>query len=407
MCAKGVADFVKCSCIEFKDDDKLNDVIDLLKNVTDLLKGETNENITTSIDDIQNNIDDLTKYIQDNQNNLNLTYISDRISYMRKQLIALTLTVDAFKSTLVANTNCPNVCTNNYLLQDFNCTCTCTLNCAAAQIKNWRYCQCVDYSEAEVLYSLDAKILDLLETVSYDTVNATITEEYLNRLYTLEDRLYQYTATLEYEAIDEDLTLQTPIIRHYEELITNITTEYTEYVESRKLQNCSLECTNDQILVIDCTCFESAQVDSYLTILDAFVVVEYNIQSVGNSSKLEELVANATNIRELFQELYEYFFYNPGKYDTATIQLKLDEIQRRTDALIADLNEWTIENTLTTTCELSCSPTEIENLKACSCVLIVDWDELSKIQDGLDLLNIDIEKLDIDSTNKQILKDNS
>lgn len=386
----------------------MNDVIDLLKNVTDLLKGETNENITTSINDIQNNIDDLTEYIQDNQNNLNLTYISDRISYMRKQLIALTLTVDAFKSTLVANTKCPNVCINNYLLHEFDCTCKCTLNCSDTQINNWRYCQCVDYEEAKILYHLDTQIIDLQIEFATNTVNSTITQEFLTRIYTIEDRISDYTATLEYYATEVDLTAQTTIIRHYEDLITSITTEYLKYVESQK--PCPLECdTEFQILIKDCTCFESPQVDDYLSLLDSFGEVEYNIQrygGVGSPSELAKYVERAAAIRSQFQELYEYFYNNPGKHDKATIKKMLDEIQKNTEALGEEFDKWTIKNTPTTTCELSCSPTEIENLKACACVLIVDWDKLSKIQDGLDLLEQDINDLNIDSANMKTLKDN-
>lgn len=339
---------------------------------------------------------------------MNQTYIFNRFTYITKKIKTLTLSVDAFKSTLVANTNCPNACVNNYTLTESDCSCKCFLSCTNAQISNWRYCQCVDFSEAPILNSLDGKITDLFVRVSYDTVNSTVTTDYLTRIYALQDRLYDYTANLEYYVTEVDLTTQATIIHHYEELITSITNEYEEYVSSET--PCPSGCDSSyQVQVSDCSCFESVIVDDYYSLLDKFVVLEYDIQrygGAGNSIELAAFAARAADIRKLFQELYETFFNSPDHYDVAVAQSLVDQIAALTTQLDEDFNNWKDANIPVTFCTLSCSPSEIQNLKDCICVNIVDWDKLPEVQNGLDHLDDDINNLDIDPVNKQKLLDN-
>lgn len=408
MCAKGIPDYLKCSCVEFPGDDELKEIIDQLKNITESLGGQTNENITNAINETQKDIDDLNNYIQENQNNLNLTYISDTIIYIRIQVNSLTIIVKAFKSTLEANTNCPNSCVNNYSLRESDCSCMCSINCNENQIYNWRYCQCVDYSEAAVLYSLDTEIEHMFIEVSYNTVNTTVVQDFLTRIYTLEDRLYDYIATLEYYVTEYNMTVQTQIIHHYKELITSITTEYYTWVVSTR--PCTKACDlSYQLLIKDCSCFSSDEVDRYYSLLDIFVIVEYNIQrygGFGSPTQLATFVVKAEDIRQLFQELYERFFNIHYVNTLDQILNLLDEIDTLTTTLDNDFENWKSINTPSTVCSISCSPTEIANLKICECVNIIDWDKLIDVQIGLDKLDIDINNLQIDAGKKKTLLDN-
>lgn len=413
VCSVGVPDLVRCQCITFPSCEDYNTVVDQLLNITNAIDdaGETTKNITDTVKECNKDIDELTKYCQDNQDNLDLKYISDRITYIKTKLIALTLTVKNFTSTLVANTSCKGkVCQYNYVLKKSDCSCTCTLACATGfgEVKNTKFCNCTKYADSSVIYNISSEIGGLIKKVQNNVANAPKVYAFILELYSIQSSISAEKSKLESKVHTLNLTSESVIIKKLETTYLTLKNNIDKYLGSGA-GACKTACKSTATQVKDCTCCTTAQCASFQKAITSFVSIESKIltYSKGNATQLAEFKKRTQVIRAQFQTLYETIYNNPGKYDTASIQKQYDAIVSAYTTLNTDFTNWLPVSVPSTPCKLACSATQIQDLKACACVTIIDWDKLTTVvEKGLPGLLTEINGLQIDAANKKTLIDN-
>lgn len=196
-------------------------------------------------------------------------------------------------------------------------------------IYNWGNCKCSRFSQSADIYNLQNEIVEYIKHVSTTLETDIDIHEYLIKFWEIYDDATTTLSNLEQDFDTLDLVEYTIRIQ---EIITRFRTTQEEWEEElRSTQTCtSTQCQqNVQMLVRGCVCYASPEVSTFYQQLNNFITVENSILAYngpGSPSELQEFVTRTDTIRDLFNQLHDYFVNNYDNYDMNVINNLLNQI---------------------------------------------------------------------------------
>lgn len=259
-CATGVLDSVQCACITFDSASSYTDVVNQFNNISQTLSssGQSSSTLSASMSEAQTSLANLTQYIQDNQGNLNQTYISFQLDYIKSKMAALSVSVNAFTSNLApAKPTCGAfTCKNDRFTKNVypNCYCSCSLSCAADMVSNYQSCQCSAYADFSTFTSAWNSMNNLFSSAIYDMRNSAASLSFMSQINTMRNYGYGIWNELQNGFDDLDLAAETLKIQQF---MSNMTSMQSSWSSSF---TCNSSCQSYSLQIQDCSCASNSNV---------------------------------------------------------------------------------------------------------------------------------------------------
>jgi len=162
-CGTGVLDPNSCRCIVFPGADNYTSVIieivKIDKDIKTINNATATANVTAQLENLKKEIEKLENYTISHQNNLNMTYINEAISYIMKLRRVLSFEMKTYASLLKPNTACKTPCATTNFTQDVKtCKCSCNTKCSGNYTLYKPKCGCVYYPEIITIGDIKANI---------------------------------------------------------------------------------------------------------------------------------------------------------------------------------------------------------------------------------------------------------
>lgn len=406
-CPEGIVEEKKCVCCNFEGFKEYSALVEQYNNLTNTITtaGESNRNISLAIADLKTQITQFKDFVLQNCNSktVDVTTVSEKLSYMRTKLIPFKMNVEKFVSNIKPRPHCAGSkpCPDGYVKGE-SCWCMCYKSCAKSKglITNYDYCECESLPKVSVLDGIRNKITDYILTLTMapDEASSELIQE-CKSLFSTINSFFDLTMKRWSSTTLEQKTKTMDIIEE------NARTLFAKIDPHLVTGSCATGCDLTQIQMKNCSCYYSKQFNGKLNelmVLETKIAESIN-SGKGNLTKLEEVKKLSTQLR---LDAVKFVELVKDGNENIVIDGSLAEFTANLTTLDTEYKAYSASPT-PPKCTIDCQGDKVRNTQKCACFDVDSWVKLNtEVKNGLTKLRQDAESLSNDLDAKANLLSN-